>query len=111
MKVEWFPYSLLEKAKVSNSLISGVYIIWHGGQKPRVVRLGSGNIAERLSAHSNDKAILAYQQFGSLWVTWAIVSASLQPGVERWLADNYPPLVGDRFPDARPIEVNSPFAA
>lgn len=87
----------------------GVYIIWHMGNPGRVVRLGQGVIIQRLGAHRNDARITQYAKHGALKVTWASVAARLRDGVERYLADNWHPLVGDAFPDATPIAVNSPW--
>ena len=39
-------------------------------------------------------------------VTWAALLASQMDGVERFLANRYTPLIGDRHPDVLPIEVN-----
>lgn len=88
--------------------MEGVYIIWHGGQNPAVVRLGQGFIGYRLSEHRQDPAILAYKNQG-LFVTWTRVQASHRDGVERFLAQSLNPKVGGRFPDVRPIEVNLPW--
>lgn len=89
---------------------AGVYIIWHTGNPGKVVRVGQGDpISKRLSAHRNDKAILAYNKKGTLRVTWATVSAANRDGVERYLAETWEPLVGEAFPDADPIAVNSPW--
>lgn len=87
--------------------VSGVYLIWHGGQTSRWVRVGQGNIKDRLSAHRKDPEILAYRSHG-LYVTWANVHASQQDGVEAYLASACSPLVGERFPGRTPIEVNLP---
>lgn len=87
----------------------GVYIIWHSGDPSRVVRVGQGDIPDRLSAHRNNPEILSYGSQGTLKVTWANVPLHLRDGVERYLADHWHPLVGDAFPDAVPIEVNSPW--
>jgi hypothetical protein len=104
-------YCALETLDLSTVKGSGVYTIWHEGNPSRVVRTGQGDIAGRLSAHRADRAILAYSRFGELRVTWAIVSAGQMNGIERYLADQWPPLVGDAFPNVVPIPVNSPFAA
>ncbi len=88
----------------------GVYIIWHSGPVPRTVRVGQGDIASRLSAHSRDREIMAYSGLG-LYVTWAAVPTLYLDGVERFLAGRLDPLVGDRFPDRIPIPVNLPWAA
>src|SRR5258708_2471688 len=93
----------LESCDLSDVSTAGVYIIWHGGNPARVVKVGSGDIAARLSAHRNDKAILTYRSFGTLYVTWAAVQEPLRGGVERYLGEHWKPLVGDRFPDLVPV--------
>lgn len=92
-----------------NMNTGGVYIIWHDGNPSRVVRVGQGNIADRLGAHRNDPQVLKYGKIGTLRVTWAAVSVAQRSGVERHLANQWSPLVGDAFPDVQPIAVNSPF--
>ena len=101
----------LEKLAIDKmSDVAGVYIIWHEGNPPRVVRVGQGDpIKDRLSAHRNDKEILAYNNKGILRVTWASVSLKQRDGVEAYLAETWPPLVGEAFPDVEPIAVNSPW--
>lgn len=102
---------LLESANLIGVTTSGVYVIWHGGQNPRTVRVGQGDIADRITAHRTDQQILAYRSYGTLAVTWAAVSYWEMDGVERYLADQLRPLVGDRFPSVAPIPVNLPWAA
>ena len=53
----------------------------------------------------------AYRSYGGLWVTWAAVLPADLNGVERYLADQFKPLIGDRHPDVKPIPVNLPWAA
>lgn len=84
----------------------GVYVIWHEGQPSRVVKVGQGDIRNRLTSHRNDKSITKYNISGVLRVTWAIVPVAQRDGVERFLGDCYKPLIGDRFPNATPIKVN-----
>ena len=86
----------------------GVYIIWHGGSPSRTVRIGQGDLKDRLEEHRKDEEILSYQEKG-LFVTWAEVPESCLDGVENYLAGRLPPLVGVRFPDADPIAVNLPW--
>lgn len=101
----------LNRVNLSNVTTVGVYIIWHAGNPGRVVRIGQGNIKERLCCHRDDSAVQAYAKHGDLKVTWAAAPAGLLNGIERYLSDHWKPLVGDRFPDALPIPVNSPWAA
>jgi hypothetical protein len=88
----------------------GVYVIWHEGHPGRVVKVGQGEIQERLGCHRRDREITSYNAYGSLLVTWALVPSRELDGIERYLGDSWRPLVGDRFPNAHPIPVNSPFA-
>jgi hypothetical protein len=117
IQVKWFKcgkdghYCDLATLDLSTVTESGVYIIWHEGNPGQVVRIGQGDVSARLSQHRKDPAITAYAKHGTLRVTWATVSTAQRDGVERHLADQWPPLVGDAFPNVAPIAVNSPFAA
>ena len=97
-----------ETVNLENVTDQGVYIIWYRGHPGRVVRLGQGNIADRLRMHRQDGSILAYSHHGLL-VTWAQVARHYRDGVERYLANRYTPLIGEIFPDVRPVEVNLPW--
>jgi hypothetical protein len=114
IEVHWYKskagtWLMLDRVDLANETDFGVYIIWHAGQPPRVVRVGQGDIASRLSSHRNDARVASYGRNATLYVTWAVVSPRLVDGVERYLAEYWKPLVGDRFPYAAPIAVNSPF--
>jgi len=105
----WCPLETLNLDTVTES---GVYIIWHAGDPSRVIYVGQGGpISDRLAAHRKDARILAYRKHGTLRVTWATISAGQRDGVERYLADQWSPLLGDAHPNATPIAVNSPWAA
>ena len=117
LSVHWYKcgddshYCNLETLDLSTVKETGVYIIWHTGNPGRVVRIGQGDVADRLAAHRKDARILAYKKDGGLRVTWAKLPAHLIDGVERYLANTWPPLIEDAFPDVAPLAVNSPFAA
>jgi hypothetical protein len=85
--------------------LDGVYVIF--GRNGRVIRVGQGRIKDRLAAHRIDREIQAYTD-GGLLVTWAKVAAGNLDGVERFLAIKLKPLIGARFPDVLPREVNLP---
>ena len=87
--------------------MEGIYVIWHGGAPPNVVRIGQGVIRDRIAQHRQDPQILTFRSYG-LFVTWASVLASQRDGVERFLGDQLAPRVGSRLPDAQPIAVNLP---
>lgn len=116
LTVQWIKstsgtYLPLETVNLSGVSTVGVYVIWHEGNPSRVVRIGQGNISDRLGQHRKDPAILAYARVGTLRVIWAAVPSNQMGAVERYLANTWPPLVGDAFPDVLPLAVNSPFAA
>lgn len=53
----------LNKVNLSNEHfdgMDGVYIIWHGGPTPRVVRVGQGVIRDRFATHRQDEEIQTY---------------------------------------------------
>lgn len=99
----------LERIILSNVDTIGIYIIWHGGNPSHIVRVGQGDIADRLSEHRENKDITKYSEYGTLYVTWAFVAPRYLDGVERYLAETWNPLVGERFPDVDAIAVNSPW--
>jgi hypothetical protein len=102
----WCPFHTVN---LSNVTATGVYIIWHAGHPGRVVYVGQGDITARLLAHRNRSDISNYERNGALYVTWASVSANQMDGVERYLADAWSPLIGEAYPQATPIAVNSPW--
>ena len=114
LNLQWIKYTsgnwcALETLDLSQAKGTGNYIIWHAGNPGRVVRVGQGDIPARLAAHLKDTAIMACKKHGTLFVTWANVEVRYLDGVERHLAEQWRPLVGDRFPDVPAIAVNSPW--
>jgi hypothetical protein len=104
----WCSFENVDLTHAHFTGMAGVYVIWHGGQTPKTVRAGQGDIADRIAAHRKDPKITAYSAHG-LFVTWAKVPAGQHNGVEAYLADRLSPLVGDRFPDVTRIPVNLPL--
>jgi hypothetical protein len=102
----WLNLQTMDLSTIGDTF--GVYVIWHGGNPSQVVRVGQGDIADRLSSHRGDRDVCAYAQH-TLFVTWASVPAHQVDGVERHLADRWSPLVGDAWPNCTPIAVNSPW--
>jgi hypothetical protein len=88
--------------------LEGVYIIWYNGKPGKTVRVGQGIIRDRIAAHREDSQITKYSTNGLL-ITWAKISSDQREGVEKYLAVQLEPLVGDLFPDVDPIPVNLPW--
>jgi hypothetical protein len=116
LQVEWFKsfggswYDLLEINQNHNHFngMRGVYIIWHEGKKPAVLKVGQGIIRDCLVENKEDYIVAAYCQYG-LYVTWAKVVEDDCDGVERYIGEALKPIIGHRLPDVQPIEVNLPW--
>jgi hypothetical protein len=91
--------------------LEGVYIIWHGAPNPSTVRVGQGNIRERVTAHRLDPEILKYTETYSLYITWARVDFASKDGVENYLFNKLKPRLGERCPDCEAISVNLPWSS
>lgn len=89
----------------------GIYIIWCENENiMRVVYVGQGNVAQRITEHRANRDITQYATIGNLCITWAAVSSQhARDGIERYLAVTCNPLVGDKYPEVTPIEVNLPW--
>jgi hypothetical protein len=116
LQLKWFKcgddlhWCSFERLKTETASENGVYVVWHEGNPGRVVYVGQGApVGDRIAAHQNRADILAYAKKGTLRVTWAAVPANQRDGVERYLADEWKPLVGDAHPDVAPIAVNAPW--
>lgn len=88
--------------------LEGVYIIWYEGTNQIVVRVGQGEIKERISDHQTDPRIMTYKSHG-LYVTWAMVPPLYRNGIERYLFEKLKPIVGFRYPNVPAIQVNLPW--
>ena len=102
----WCPF---ETVNLDGVTANGVYVIWHQGNPARVVYIGQGDVADRIAAHRLNPEVANYSANGTMRVTWAAVASAHQDGVERYLADRYPPLVGVAHPNVEPIAVNGPW--
>jgi hypothetical protein len=87
----------------------GIYVIWHKGRPARVVSVGQGVIAKRVGLERRDPGVLFYERFGTLHVSWAVVPPRYRDGIERFLIEEWKPLVGGRQLKAKPIPVNPPW--
>lgn len=89
----------------------GVYVIWYTTPSvAKVVRIGSGNISQRLKDHRTTPTITQYSNFGQLKVSWIVIDNLTVYeeeilGIERYLTRVYSPLVGDRSPNDDEVPV------
>jgi hypothetical protein len=104
---QWFDLLRLNLGSSYFQNKEGVYIIWYSGPvEAKVIRVGQGQIGNRLKEHRDNPEILRYSNYGQLKVTWAMVDPQSRDGVEAFLFDAYHPLIGERSPAVNPISVN-----
>ena len=119
----WYQLKNLNLEEVPDD--EGVYVIWYEDNEDiegilnrelidtcgdkQCVYVGQGVIRDRLGYHRRNDEVQIYEIFGTLHVTWAAVPTKCRDGVEKYLADQLCPLVGKKYPDVLPIEVNLPF--
>lgn len=88
---------------------NGVYIIWYSSPgTAKAIRVGQGNIGDRLREHKNNPQIMRYSKLGQLRVTWTIPDKLSLDGIEAYLYNRLRPLVGERKPGIKLISVNLP---
>lgn len=90
--------------------LEGIYIIWYWKDRylPITVRVGHGNIWERLLHHRQEPEVLALKEH-NLLVTWAAVGESQRDGIERYLEDTLYPIIKGSLPKAFSIRVLLPW--
>jgi hypothetical protein len=98
----------LERVDLGGVDTDGVFVVWHGGRRPRTLRLGYGRIAERVGALKRDPVLLRYRSAGPLYVTWAALPPDLTDGVVRFLAGRMMPVYEDRVRPTAAIPANPP---
>lgn len=108
---EWFDLLRLDLSAPYFMGKRGVFVIWYvAPPKTKVIKVGSGNLAEQLKNLRVNPTILQYSTNGTLKVSWIAVNGNLQEnqmqGVETFLYDIYSPLVGEKPAGITIIPVN-----
>ena len=84
---------------------SGVFVIWHGGLRPRWVHVGrSDNLAATFHRLADNDDVMGYEVHGGLYVTWALIRREFQGGVAKYLNQAMKPLIEN--PDALAADDN-----
>jgi hypothetical protein len=94
---------------LSSEKLKGVYIIWYRDPKLHVVRVGQGDVTDRVYKHRVNPEIEKYKSKG-LKISWASVPLKYQRnGIEHYLYQKLEPIVGERTPAKEVIECNLPW--
>jgi len=98
---EWFDLLRLDLDApyfTNPAIKKGVFVIWYTAPSlAKVIKIGSGNLAEQLKNLRTNPSILQYSNIGQLKVAWIAVNGVLQesqmPNVEVFLNKKYSPLI------------------
>ena len=110
---DWYPLDDPNEIALGYAFNGGVYIICRKETLTTpgpltVLRIGEGDVENRLNVHKNDKEILSYGPLSTLTVAWMPEDdEDTRKGIEKYLADKLKPLLG-RYPDVEPIPVTLP---
>ena len=97
----------LQSVNLSGVDTLGVYAIWQNHIGGKMVRVGQGDIRAKLLDHRHNPEIIRYGGRHGLSVTWASVpSARMRAGIERYLVQQYSPLIVRPTAPVQPIAVN-----
>ncbi len=114
MELQWIKcgpgdrYCHLELVNLGEVTCDGVYIIWNSSSG-KVIRIGQGDIRQRLQSHRLDPNILVYRGGSTLLVTWAEVPAhEIRLQIERYLDRIFAPIVPTNAPPGSYLQVNLP---
>jgi len=85
--------------------LSGVYVIWHSGVRPRWVYVDTASdLAGAIEGVQDSADVMEFEKHGGLYVTWANVRDEYQPGVLRYLTEKMEPEIDN--PDAKGIRAD-----
>ena len=94
-KNRYYNFLNLEPEEVGLSGTSGVYVIWHAGLRPEWIYIDrSDDLAKAFQEIRANRAIIAFDRHGSLFVTWAEIRPEFQAGVVKYLNQVIPPIIG-----------------
>lgn len=97
---EWFDFLKLNLEAPYFIGKRGIYVIWYTTPSiAKVIRLGQGDISDRLKEHRQNFEITKFSNTGQLKVSWILVdnysvSEYDLNGIEQYLAKQYNPIVG-----------------
>jgi hypothetical protein len=72
----------------------GVFVIWHGGLRPRWVYVGSSaDLARAFHDLAEEREVMGFEVNGGLFVSWATIREEFRGGVVKYLCETMDPLV------------------
>jgi hypothetical protein len=105
----------LRPAEAGLKAVGGVYVMWHRGPHPKWIHVGATDDLETaLEDARSSQAVLAYEGFGSVYVTWAEIRPEYRSGVVLHLRETLHPEIDETLPADRldagapPIPVTPP---
>jgi len=90
--------------------VAGVFVAWHAGLHPRWLYVAaSKDLGSDIDTLLDNEEVMAFDNRGGVFVTWALIRPKYQGGVVRYLIDVMKPEIeGPRPPKSDPIPVLLP---
>lgn len=80
----------------------GVFVLWHGGIRPRWVNVGAtDDLGAALAASAQDTDVRGFEVHGGLFATWCLLPAEDRAGVEAYLRSLMCPILHTAAEPAR----------
>jgi len=91
--------------KLGISGVSGIYVLWHGGLKPKWIFVDKSNdLGRDLDAALDNQDVMAYDGRGGIFASWALIRPEYQDGVLKFLLETMTPLIDHPNPPKKKVE-------
>ncbi|MDR3435883.1 hypothetical protein [Telmatospirillum sp.] len=90
--------------------LGGVYVMWHRGVHPKWIYVGVTDDLEAAIENARDsRKVLAFESFGSVYVTWSPILQAYRDGVVVYLRNTLSPEIDEDFATDRLNHKASPI--
>ncbi|HXP95599.1 MAG TPA: hypothetical protein VN809_02730 [Telmatospirillum sp.] len=101
----------LHPAEVGLSGIGGVYVMWHRGVRPKWIYVGAtDDLGEAIGQARDTQEVIAFEAYGSIYVTWAPFKAEFRKGVAAYLRNSLKPEIDAVFATDKVVSESAPIA-
>lgn len=96
---------IIDTEKLGLGGASGIYVLWHGGIRPKWIYVDkSTDLSRDLDIAVDNDEIMEYDNRGGVFVSWALVRPEFQDGVLKYLLDTMEPLIDHPKPPSKNVE-------
>jgi hypothetical protein len=115
VKVAWIRnkrggWSELATADLGVIAWQGICMVWIGEVAQKALFVGRGDVRSSIASLRQGGELKRFRKLGKMYVTWAMLPAAQQAGVEQFLVKTLNPVIRRPLCAAQPIVVNFPWA-